>query len=140
MIGDTWYTTASMITLKYLLADYSKHKARLHQLDLIVSFIQANVKHRVFVNPDRRYRECFPEYSNYFGRPLILKKSMYGMNNSGRIFYGDITNWLIEQEGFKKSQCQMSIYYNYETDVSKLVVLSYVYACVYWYTYEELVN
>ena len=32
----------------------------------------------------------------------------------------------------------MSIYYKYAPDVSKLVVLSYDYDCVYWYKYEEL--
>ena len=34
----------------------------------------------------------------------------------------------------------MSIYYKYSSDRSKLVVLSYVDDCVYWYTYEELVK
>ena len=32
----------------------------------------------------------------------------------------------------------MPIYYNYAPYGSKLVVLSYVYDCVYWYTYEDL--
>ena len=32
----------------------------------------------------------------------------------------------------------MSIYYKHAPDGSKLVVLYYVYDCVYWYTYEEL--
>ena len=32
----------------------------------------------------------------------------------------------------------MSIYYKYEPDGSKLVVFSYVYYCLYWYTYEKL--
>ena len=37
-----------------------------------------------------------------------------------------------------KYQFQMSMYYNYAPDVTKIVVLSYVYDCVYWYTYEYL--
>ena len=37
-----------------------------------------------------------------------------------------------------QSQCQMSIYYNYAPDGSKIVVLSYVDGCVYWYTNEDL--
>ena len=49
MIVDTWSPTASMRTLKYLLVDASNHKAKVHQLDFIGSFIQSNVKHRVFV-------------------------------------------------------------------------------------------
>ena len=32
----------------------------------------------------------------------------------------------------------MSIYYKYAPDVSKIVVLSYVDDCVYWYTNEDL--
>ena len=63
---------------------------------------------------------------------------MYGTNNSGKIFSDELTNWLIDQGGFKKSQCKMYIYYKYASYISKLVVLSYVYNCVYWYTSEEL--
>ena len=35
MVGETWSPTASMRTLKYFLADASKHKARVHQLYFI---------------------------------------------------------------------------------------------------------
>ena len=35
-------------------------------------------------------------------------------------------------------QCQMSIYYNYAPDGSKIGVLSYVDDFVYWYTNEDL--
>ena len=75
MIGDTWYPTTSMRTLKYFLADAAKHKARVHQLDFIGAFLQANVKDRVFVKLDKRYESYFPEHSQYFGRPLKLLKT-----------------------------------------------------------------
>ena len=39
MIGDTWSPTASMITLKYFLADATKHRARVHQLYFISAFL-----------------------------------------------------------------------------------------------------
>ena len=47
MVGDTWSPTASMINLKYFLADAAKHKARVHQLDFIGPFLQAKVNNRV---------------------------------------------------------------------------------------------
>ena len=50
---------------------------------------------------NRRYGDYFPSYLNYFGRPLRLNKSMYGMTNSGKLFDYDITNWLIDVTGFK---------------------------------------
>ena len=62
---------------------------------------------------------------------------MYGMTNSGKLFADELTEWL-KKEGFVQSQCQMSIYYNYAPDGSKIVVLSYVDDCVYWYTNEDL--
>ena len=58
---------------------------------------------------------------------------MYGMTNSGKLFADELTEFLLEA-GFILSQCQMSIYYKYAPDGSKIVVLSYVDDCVYLYT------
>ena len=63
---------------------------------------------------------------------------MYGMTNYGKYFADELKTLLICVAGFRKSQFQMSIYYNYPPHGSKLVVLSYIYDCVYWCTYKEL--
>ena len=92
MVGDTWSPTASMRNLKYFLADAAKHKARVHQLDIIGAFLQAKVKNRVFfVKLDIRYTDYFPEYAQYFGISLRLLKSMYGMDNYGKFFADELT-------------------------------------------------
>ena len=70
MVGDIWSSTASMKTLKYFLADATKHNARVHQLDFIGVFLQAKLNNRVFVKLDIRYTEYFPEYKKYFGISL----------------------------------------------------------------------
>ena len=62
---------------------------------------------------------------------------MYGMTNSGNLFAYDLTQWLIEA-GFIQYQFQLSIYYKYAPDGTKIVVLSYDDDCIYWYTYESL--
>ena len=80
-----------MRTMKYLLEYAAKHKVRVHQLDFIGAFLQANVKDRVFVELDNRYGEYFPEYANYYGRPLRLNKSMCGMVNSVNLFSDGLT-------------------------------------------------
>ena len=56
------------------------------------------------------------------------------MTNSGNLFADEFTDWLINEAGFRKYQCQMSIYYKYASDGEKIVVLTYVDDCVYWYT------
>ena len=45
---------------------------------------------------------------------------MYGMTNSGELFADELTEWLLEA-GFIQSQCQMSIYYKYAPDGSKIL-------------------
>ena len=101
-----------MNTLKYLLVDATKHKTILHQLDFIGSFLQAKVQNRVFVKLDGRYTYYFSEYSNYFGRALILLNSMYGLTKSGKLFADELIEWFLEA-GFIQSQFQMSVYYKY---------------------------
>ena len=44
---------------------------------------------------DSRYWYYLPRYIHYFVRPLKLKNSMYGMTNDGKLFSGELTNWLI---------------------------------------------
>ena len=105
------------------MADNAKHKARVHQLYFIGAFLQAIVKNRVFVKLDSIYAYYFPEYSNYFGRALILLKSTYGMTNSGNLFTDELTEWLLDA-GFIQYQCHMFTYYNYVTYEKKL--LSYI--------------
>ena len=99
--------------------------------------MQAKVKNKVFFKLDMRYAGYFLEYAQYFGRALKLLESMYGMTNSGKLFADELTEWIVE-ERFIQSQCQMSIYYKYAPDLSKIVVLSYADDCVYWYTNEDL--
>ena len=46
------------------------------------------------------------------------------MTNSVKPFADELINWLIDKSDFKKSKFKMPVYYKYEPDVSKLVVLS----------------
>ena len=60
------------------------------------------------------------------------------MTHSGKLFADELTNWLIDKVGFNQQKRQMSVYCKYSADGSKLVGLSYVDNCLYWYTFEEL--
>ena len=137
LVVDTWSPTASMSTFKYFLVDATKHKEIVHQLYFIGAFLQSKVKNRVFVKLNIRYTDYFPEYAKYFERALRLLKSVYGMNNYGKLFADELTEWLLEA-GLLQSQCQMSIYYKYALDGSKIAALYYVDDIFYWYTNEDL--
>ena len=79
-----------MRTLKYFLADATKHKERVYQLDFIGAFLQEKVKNRVFLKLDSRYVDYFQEYSNNFGRALISLTYMYGMTNPVKLFADEL--------------------------------------------------
>ena len=104
LIGDTWSPTASMSNLIYFLAYAVKNKIRVHQLDFIGSFLQIKVKNRVFVKLDSRYTDYFQRYASYFGRALILLKSMYERTNSEIFLSDELTDWFINESGFKSYQ------------------------------------
>ena len=57
----------------------------------LVHSCKAKVKNRVFVKSDIIYTDFFPEYAKYFGIDLSLLKSMYGMNNSEKLFADEFT-------------------------------------------------
>ena len=59
------------------------------------------------------------------------------MTNSGKLFADELANLLINEAGFNQSKFKMYAHYKYVQDGSKLVVLSYVCDCLYWYTSEE---
>ena len=62
---------------------------------------------------------------------------MYGMTNPRKLFADELTEQLLEAS-FIQSQCQMSIYYMYAPDGTKVSVLSYVDDCIYQHTSEAL--
>ena len=68
---------------------------------------------------------------------MRLLKTMYDITNSGNLFADELTEWLMDA-GFIKYKCQMSIYYKYAPDGTRIVVLYYFNDCVYWYTSEAL--
>ena len=61
------------------------------------------------------------------------------MTNYGKLFSDNYTEWLIEA-GFIQYPYQISIYYKYAPDGTKIVILSYVDYCAYWFTSESLVK
>ena len=65
--------------LKLLLAHALAKKARAYQGYVIGVFLQAKRRSRLFVKLHKICGELFPEFSEYFGVPMLLCNAMYGM-------------------------------------------------------------
>ena len=121
LVGDTSSPIASIITLIYSLVDAAKHKTIVHQLYFIGTFLQAKVKNKVFVKLDSIYADYFPEYSNYSVGALVLLKSVYGMTNSGKLFFDELTQLLLEAGLFNLNVRCLSIISMHQME--KIIIL-----------------
>ena len=91
-----------MRTVKVFLAFATSLKRRPKQADFVGAYLQAKVRGRYFVKLDARFKDLVPEHAEWFGRPLRLKKGIYGQRFSGKYWSLDFTEWLISQ-GFEQS-------------------------------------
>jgi hypothetical protein len=55
-----------------------EYKARIFQIDYVAAFLQAKALGRKFTKlPASEWKGLFPELSEWFGKPLLLEKSLY---------------------------------------------------------------
>ena len=101
---NTWAPAASMRLVKYFIAQAAKHGMRVRQIDFIAAYLQAKVRARIYVKLPSSIKHLFSEEKQrqYFDKPLKLKKGLYGLTTSGRFWYEELQEWLIET-GFKQS-------------------------------------
>ena len=58
------------------------------------AFIQSEVEMRIFVTLDKEYKLFCPDLSEHLGRPLRLKKCLYGADFSGKSWYDTLDQFL----------------------------------------------
>ena len=71
------------------------------QLDFIGAFCQAKMTQRLFIHLPSEYAEQVPEYAEYFKKPQLLSKSIYGTKIASLAWFQDFSTWL---ENNKKMQ------------------------------------
>jgi hypothetical protein len=106
---DTWAPCATARGIKILLAFAAKHNKSVKSRDFVGAYLQAKQVGRVFVSLDKSFAEYFLKYKSYFGRPLLLKKGIYGLTISGKLWSIEFTQWLMSQD-FKQSNADTSFF------------------------------
>ena len=107
---NTWSPTASSRLLKCFMADAISNGSMIYQLDFIQAFIQSNTKKRIFVLLDQEYEAFCPKLREHFGRPLRLRKCLYGADFSGKFWYETLNDFLVNSFGFKRSRAEGCLY------------------------------
>ena len=129
---NVWSPTSSTRLLKRFIADAIYNGSKIYQLDFIQAFIQSEVKRRIFVTLDKEYKQFCPDLSEHLGRPLRLKKCLYGADFSGKSWYDTLDEFLTSNEmNFKRSMVEGCLY-AYRKDKDWIKIINYVDdACYY---------
>ena len=93
-----------------IIADAAYNKTRVYQLDFIQVFIQSEAKKRMFIILDKEYKTFCPKLSEHFGRPLRLKKCLYGADFSGKSWYETLDHFLTHNLKFIRSRVEGCLY------------------------------
>ena len=108
--NNSWSPTASTRLLKCLIADAAYNRTSIYQLDFIQAFIQSEAKKRMFVILQREYEYFCPKLAEDFGRPLKLRKCLYGADFSGKSWYETLDHFLTQNLKFIRSRVEGCLY------------------------------
>ena len=128
---NNWSPTASVRLLKCYLADAIANHVKVYQLDFIQAFIQSETKKRIFVILDKEYEIFCPQLKEHFGRPLRLKKCLYGADFSGKSWYETLDDFLQKDLRFHRSRVEGCLY-TYRKGSDWLKVINYVDDALYY--------
>lgn len=82
---------------------------------------------RFFVLLPAEYASEFPEYNEYFGKPLLLDKGIYGMLLRGKYWVQEFSDFLTcKQNGFSKSKADPSLFIKHYSDGTFIMLIFYV--------------
>ena len=76
---DTWCPMAGYRELKIFVAHAVLKKCRIYQIDFVGAFLHAASRNKTYTVLPEDWKELFPDLEEWFGVPLLLLKSVYGV-------------------------------------------------------------
>lgn len=115
--NETFSPVASMNTFRTAVAIAAAYNCTLYHLDISTAFLYGDLEEEIFLEQ--------PEgYDDGSGRVCLLKKSLYGLKQSGRCWYYKLHTFLLGS-GFKPSLNDPCVY-TYSSGPSLLICIVYV--------------
>ena len=104
-------------------------------MDYVGAFLQAPVRGRIFVHLHQEFNKIYPEFKEYYGKPLRLIKSAYGMILSSKNWFLELQGYLTSNVGrFKTSEVDNALFVHMEKDGSLTKMLVYIDDSLYFNT------
>ena len=116
---ETFAPTARMSSLRVFLQIAASLQLLVHQMDVRTAYLNAELDREVFVRQPQGYEVLDEE-----GNPFVcrLKKSLYGLKQSGRLWNETIHKFFISN-GFNQSKADHCIYCKHEGGKIILILL-----------------
>jgi len=125
---ELWSPCVFARTFKVFVAEAVKRQKRIKQLDYVGAFCQGFMQKRLFIQLPREYGDLLPEYREYFKRPLLIQKSLYGTDIAAKVWNHDLTKWLTTNDNmrFHQSTVDPSLYVHRGNNDRYLYMIIYV--------------
>jgi hypothetical protein len=116
---ETFTPVARYTSIRTIIALVAKMKWKLHQMDVKTSFLNGVIEEEVYIEQPQGFEV---EYKK--SHVCRLKKSLYGLKQSPRAWYGRIDSFL-KSLGFTKSKADSNLYFKI-MDNEPVILLLYV--------------
>jgi len=118
----TYAPVASLVTIRVILALVCYLNLELHNVDFDTAYLQSDLEETIYVKQPQGYEKKGPN-----GEELVcrLRKSLYGLKQSGRNWNQVIDKWL-RAYGFKPSAADPCLYVMRRPNDELLIVVLYV--------------
>ena len=112
---DTWCPIAGFRALRIFLAIAARQKCRVFQLDFVGAFLQSFAVDRTVTTLPKEWASLFPDLAEWFGIPLLCRKSLYGGQYCNKSWDDHLSSWLADY-GLIRLESEGSIFMLREGD------------------------
>jgi len=108
--GDTFSPVAKMASVRLFLAMPALQQWPLHQLDVKNAFLNGDLQEEIYMEQP----PCFVAQGESSELVCRLRKSLYGLKQSPRAWFGKFSN-VVQQFGMTRSEADHSVFYRHSS-------------------------
>ena len=137
---ELWSPCVFARTFKMFVANAVSQGAKIKQLDYIGAFCQGFMQKRLFIQLPQEYSELMSEYADYFKKPQLIRKSLYGTDIAAKVWNHDLTEWMTTNKmiPFEQSTVDASLFVHRAKDGGFVYMIIYVDDSLYFGSSEDL--
>ncbi|KAE8216202.1 hypothetical protein CF319_g8949 [Tilletia indica] len=120
---DTYAPTARLDTVRLVLAICVQHDLIVHQMDVVVAYLQGHLKDEIYMRLPPEYAER----AGAVGDNLVLKlqRPLYGLKQAGKV-WNDKLHSILMARGFRRCVADRCLYIRHSKGGKPIIILVYV--------------